>query len=120
MIAIFIIRDETLFSLKSALFILLEIKKFEIQVMRFFRMIKFIFLLQFHILFSNFQKKTETIVLGAESIEEFLPMLENKNIGLVSNSSSILRNGEKSVHLLDTLIKLNQKFGLFSRLNMDF
>ena len=36
-------------------------------------------------------------------------MLENKNIGLVSNSSSILRNSEKSVHILDTLIKLNQK-----------
>ena len=76
---------------------------------RFFSIIKFIFLLQFHILFSNFQKKTETIVLGAESMEEFLPMLKNKNIGLVSNSSSILRNGKKSVHLLDTLIKLNQK-----------
>ena len=76
---------------------------------RFFNVFKFIFLLQFHILFSNFQKKTETIVLGAESIEEFLPMLENKNIGLVSNSSSILRNSEKSVHILDTLIKLNQK-----------
>ena len=76
---------------------------------RFFSIIKFIFLLQFHILFSNFQKKTETIVLGAESIEEFLPILENKNIGLVSNSSSILRTGEKSVHILDTLIKLNQK-----------
>ena len=76
---------------------------------RFFSITKFIFLIQFHILFSNFQKKTETIVLGAESIEEFLPMLEDKNIGLVSNSSSILRNGKKSVHLLDTLIKLNQK-----------
>ena len=75
----------------------------------FFTIIKFIFFLQVHILFSNFQEETETIILGAESIEEFLPFVKNKKIGLVSNSSSIIRTDHKPVHLLDTLLKLNQK-----------
>ena len=75
----------------------------------FFRLIKIIFLLQFHILFSNFQEEFETIIPGAELIEEFIPLLENKKIGLVSNSSSIVRTKNKYVHLLDTLLKLNQK-----------
>lgn len=76
---------------------------------RFFTIIKFIFFLQVHVLFSNFQEETETIILGAESIEEFLPFIENNKIGLVSNSSSIIRTDHKPVHLLDTLLKLNQK-----------
>ena len=76
---------------------------------RFLIIIKFIFFLQVHILFSNFQERKETIIVGAESIQEFLPFLENKNIGLVSNSSSIIRKEHKLVHLLDTLLKLNQK-----------
>ena len=76
---------------------------------RFLIIIKFIFFLQVHVLFSNFQERKETIIVGAESIQEFLPFLENKNIGLVSNSSSIIRKEHKLVHLLDTLLKLNQK-----------
>ena len=76
---------------------------------KFLRIIKLIFLLQVHVLFSNFQEETESIILGAESVEEFIPFLKNKKIGLVSNSSSIIRSDYKKVHLLDTLIKLNQK-----------
>ena len=70
--------------------------------------INFIFFLQVHVLFSNFQEEKETIILGAESIEEFIPLLENKKIGLVSNSSSVIRSENKLVHLLDTLLKLKQ------------
>ena len=75
---------------------------------RFLRIIKFIFLLQFHILFSNFQEEIKTIIPGAESIEEYLSLIENKKIGIVSNSSSIIKTKNKKIHLLDTLIKLNQ------------
>ena len=76
---------------------------------KFLVIIKLIFLLQVYVLFSNFQEETEGVILGAESVEEFIPFLENKKIGLVSNSSSIIRSGNKQVHLLDTLLKLNQK-----------
>tara|TARA_Y100000592_G_scaffold19276_1_gene29504 strand:+ start:387 stop:1556 length:1170 start_codon:yes stop_codon:yes gene_type:complete len=75
----------------------------------FLTIINFIFFLQVHVLFSNFQEEKETIILGAESIEEFIPLLENKKIGLVSNSSSVIRTENKLVHLLDTLLKLKQE-----------
>ena len=76
---------------------------------KFLGIIKLMFLLQVYVLFLNFQEETEGVILGAESVEEFIPFLENKKIGLVSNSSSIIRSGNKKVHLLDTLLKLNQK-----------
>lgn len=76
---------------------------------RFLAIIKFVFFLQVHVLFSNFQEETKTIIPGAESLEEFIPFLENKKIGLVSNSSSIIITDNKRIHLLDTLLKLNQK-----------
>ncbi len=72
------------------------------------RIIKFIILLQVHILFSNFQEEIDRIIPGVESMEEYLSLIENKKIGIVSNSSSIIRTKSKQVHLLDTLIKLNQ------------
>ena len=75
---------------------------------KFLRIIKLIFLLQFHILFSNFQEEIDRIIPGAESIHEYISMIENKKIGIVSNSSSIIKTKNKHVHLLDTLIKLNQ------------
>tara|TARA_B100000575_G_scaffold249550_1_gene215997 strand:+ start:2833 stop:4002 length:1170 start_codon:yes stop_codon:yes gene_type:complete len=75
---------------------------------RFLIIIKFIFLLQVHILFSNFQEEIETIIPGAESIDEYISLIKNKKIGIVSNSSSIIRTKNKKIHLLDTLIKLNQ------------
>ena len=75
----------------------------------FLTIINFIFFLQVYVLFSNFQEEKETIILGAESIEEFIPFLENKKIGLVSNSSSVIRTKNKLVHLLDTLLKLKQE-----------
>ena len=71
---------------------------------KFLRIIKLIFLLQFHILFSNFQEEIDRIIPGAESIHEYISMIENKKIGIVSNSSSIIKTKNKHVHLLDTLI----------------
>ena len=53
---------------------------------KFLGIIKLIFLLQVYVLFSNFQEETEGIILGSESVEEYIPFLENKKIGLVSNS----------------------------------
>ena len=61
-IAIFII-------FRKVLFILLEIVP-EIQ-MRFFRMIKFYIFITISYFIFKFSKEIETIVLGAESIEEF-------------------------------------------------
>lgn len=43
----------------------------------------------------------EQILVGAESLDEYLPLLEGKKVCLLSNQTGILSNG---THLLDTLI----------------
>lgn len=40
---------------------------------------------------------------GAEQTESYLPLIRNKKVGLVANQTSVIR----SVHLLDSLLKLN-------------
>ena len=54
----------------------------------FLTIINFTVFLQVHVLFQIFKKK-ETIILGLNQ-EEFIPLLENKKIGLVSNSRVLL------------------------------
>lgn len=44
------------------------------------------------------------VTTGAERIEEYLPLLEGKRIGLVVNHTSIV--GKSQTHLLDTLLAL--------------
>ena len=46
------------------------------------------------------------IKTGAENISEYLSLIENKNIGIVANNSSIIFNGKKNIHLVDSLILL--------------
>ena len=43
----------------------------------------------------------EQILVGAESLDEYLPLLEGKKVCLLSNQTGILSNG---THLLDTLL----------------
>lgn len=43
------------------------------------------------------------IVTGAEQMDQYLPLLKGKRIGMVVNHTSVV--GRKQVHLLDTLIK---------------
>lgn len=40
-------------------------------------------------------------MVGAESLDEYLPLLEGKKVGLLSNQTGILSNG---THLLDTIL----------------
>ena len=53
------------------------------------------------------QQKDE-IILGANRIAEYLPLLKDKNVGIVGNQTSLLKtsNGEY-VHLVDTLLNRN-------------
>ncbi len=43
------------------------------------------------------------IVTGAEQMDQYLPLLKGKRIGMVVNHTSVV--GRKQVHLLDTLLK---------------
>ena len=43
------------------------------------------------------------IVTGAEQMDQYLPLLKGKRIGMVVNHTSVV--GRKQVYLLDTLLK---------------
>ena len=51
--------------------------------------------------------ENDSIITGAQQTEVLLPLLENKNIALVGNPTSILFNKkEKKIHLVDSLLSL--------------
>lgn len=45
------------------------------------------------------------VVTGAEHIEQYLPLIQGKRVGMVVNHTSIV--GVEQTHLLDTLLRLN-------------
>ena len=47
------------------------------------------------------------ISFGANQIQEYYKKIENKKIAVVCNQTSIIKNQNKFVHLIDTLLKLN-------------
>ena len=49
-------------------------------------------------------QSTSKVVTGAQQIELYLPLLHNKNIGLVGNHNSIIWNDNNPIHLVDHLI----------------
>ena len=46
------------------------------------------------------------IKTGAENIKEYLNLIKEKNVAIVANKGSIIRNGSKYIHLVDSLILL--------------
>ena len=57
------------------------------------------------LLLSSFGVYAQKLVLGAERIDKILETIDNKNIAIVGNQTSVVNQ----VHLVDTLISLNQK-----------
>ena len=57
------------------------------------------------LLLSSFGVYAQKLVLGAERIDKILKTIDNKNIAIVGNQTSVINQ----VHLVDTLISLNQK-----------
>ena len=50
----------------------------------------------------TFSANAQKIVLGAERTEIYLPLLENKKVGIVGNQTSMIGN----IHLVDSLLEL--------------
>ena len=57
------------------------------------------------LLLSSFGVYAQKLVLGAERIDKILKTIDNKNIAIVGNQTSVVNQ----VHLVDTLTSLNQK-----------
>ncbi|MDG1014936.1 MAG: DUF1343 domain-containing protein [Flavobacteriaceae bacterium] len=57
---------------------------------------------------TNF-KNTDPIILGAQQTERYLPILKNKNIGIVANQTSVIFNPKGYTHLVDSLLTLDIK-----------
>ena len=98
-IAIFIIRDETLTLLSLDLnFLYMKKGKFNPLV-----------LLKNTLLFSSiilvhFNIYSQGIIHGSERTSEYLDKLHNKNIAVVANNTSVIRYKNTSIHLIDSLL----------------
>ncbi len=104
-IAIFIIGDEMLLLYSLLAIILLATNNSKFKLMKNFFYFKSTYLFYLPILFFSLsscaQKKTETnnnqqisereIIVGAENTSKYLKLLENKNIAIVANQTSVLR-----------------------------
>jgi len=49
----------------------------------------------------------ESIVVGANRTDKFLPLLNGKKVGIVANQTSVIFNNYSNVHLVDSLNSLN-------------
>ena len=45
--------------------------------------------------------------IGIEKTEAYLPLINDKNVAIVSNHTSKFYNSNKSIHLVDSLLKLD-------------
>jgi len=59
--------------------------------------------------FLSFSQKNEKLKVGAERTELFLNDIKEKNVAIVANLTSIIKSQNSSIHLIDSLIKLNIK-----------
>ena len=47
------------------------------------------------------------IKTGAENTSEYINLIKGKNIAIVANNGSIINNGKKNIHLVDSLTLLD-------------
>jgi uncharacterized protein YbbC (DUF1343 family) len=55
----------------------------------------------------SFSQDNMPISVGANQLNEYLTEIINLNVGVIANSTSRIRNNKKSIHLIDSLLKLN-------------
>ena len=62
------------------------------------------FLLWFSLSLFFFSSVHAQIQVGAAQIETYLPLLQNKKIGIVAHASSLIETSKGSIHLIDSLL----------------
>ncbi|QSS97535.1 exo-beta-N-acetylmuramidase NamZ domain-containing protein [Psychroflexus sp. ALD_RP9] len=54
------------------------------------------------------KQSAQTPILGAEQIENYLPIIKGKNLAIVGNQTSVIPHKNGYTHLVDTLLSYNQ------------
>jgi len=49
----------------------------------------------------------KTIIVGANRLKSYLPLLKNKRIGIVANQTSVIFKEDNHTHIVDSLVSLN-------------
>ena len=57
----------------------------------------------------SFSQSNNKLIVGANRTELFLNHIEGLNVAVVANLSSKIKSNTKSIHLIDSLLKLNIK-----------
>ena len=65
----------------------------------------FLILIAFNYL--SFSQENNLISVGSNQLDEYLPEIKNLNIGVIANSTSRIKSNKSSIHLIDSLLKLN-------------
>ena len=69
-----------------------------------------LFKISFFLLLTNNINSQNNLVYGIERTDQYIDLLKNKKIGLVTNHTSKFYN-KKPVHLVDSLIKRGMNLG---------
>ena len=65
----------------------------------------FLILIAFNYL--SFSQENNLISVGSNQLDEYLPEIKNLNIAVIANSTSRIKSNKSSIHLIDSLLKLN-------------
>jgi len=65
----------------------------------------FLILIAFNYL--SFSQDNKSISVGSNQLKEYLHEITNLSVGVIANSTSQIKDNNKSIHLIDSLIKLN-------------
>ena len=71
--------------------------------MRYLLLLLFIVITSCGISKNSDELELDNIILGSERLSKYLPLLEGKKVGIVTNHTSLIKN----THLVDTLLSLN-------------
>ena len=66
------------------------------------------------LILSSLGLHAQQLILGSERMEEIINSIDNKNLAIVGNQTSLVND----IHLVDTLISLKQNIVSVSHLNM--
>ena len=67
------------------------------------------FLILISFSFSSFSQNNDKLIVGADRTELYLDEIKGLNIAIVANLTSKISSSKSSIHLIDSLLKLNIK-----------